>query len=201
MSKKITDDQGNVYVQKKPFYKKWWVWLLSIVAVLLVVLYLIGSAAEDDADESQTALDSNPSALETTLVDMPVPEEIKDISDSLGEGFKEADDLVVEEMNYTGSVVSGIQMETDSYDDSLTAVLDNDGQVVRYQYNGSNSATLGLLLIAIDSSSKIDLAVSEDMANRSGKFEQGYSTDLYEYSLEYDPENPLFLFTMRVDKK
>lgn len=30
MSKKIKDENGNVYVQKKPFYKKVWFWLVVL---------------------------------------------------------------------------------------------------------------------------------------------------------------------------
>ena len=34
MSKKIKDENGNVYVQKKPFYKKVWFWLLVVIVVI-----------------------------------------------------------------------------------------------------------------------------------------------------------------------
>lgn len=36
MSKKIKDDNGNVYVQKKPFYKRVWFWILAIVVVIAI---------------------------------------------------------------------------------------------------------------------------------------------------------------------
>ncbi len=38
MSKKITDENGNTYVQKKPFYKKIWFWLLMIVLVAVAAV-------------------------------------------------------------------------------------------------------------------------------------------------------------------
>lgn len=44
MSKKITDENGNVYVQRKPFYKKWWVWVL----ILLFIFYFIGISTEGE---------------------------------------------------------------------------------------------------------------------------------------------------------
>lgn len=39
MAKKIKDDEGNVYVESKPWYKKWWVWVLAVI----VLLFIIGS--------------------------------------------------------------------------------------------------------------------------------------------------------------
>lgn len=35
MAKKIKDENGNVYVQKKPFYKRVWFWLLVIVLIFI----------------------------------------------------------------------------------------------------------------------------------------------------------------------
>ncbi|CAK1254395.1 hypothetical protein R55227_BLOPHJLP_01611 [Fructobacillus tropaeoli] len=34
MSNKITDENGNTYVQKKPFYKKAWFWIVVLVVVI-----------------------------------------------------------------------------------------------------------------------------------------------------------------------
>ncbi|MCI3027733.1 DUF4352 domain-containing protein [Desemzia sp. C1] len=67
MSKKITDDQGNVYVQKKPFYKKWWVWLL----LALLVFYFIGSSVPDERDNS----DNETTETETNADASSVPVE------------------------------------------------------------------------------------------------------------------------------
>lgn len=39
MSKKIKDENGNVYVKKTPFYKKWWF-------ILLVVLIAYGAVTK-----------------------------------------------------------------------------------------------------------------------------------------------------------
>lgn len=33
MSKKIVGDDGKTYVQKKPLYKRFWVWFIAIIAV------------------------------------------------------------------------------------------------------------------------------------------------------------------------
>lgn len=30
MSKKMKDEKGKTYIEKQPFYKKWWFWLIII---------------------------------------------------------------------------------------------------------------------------------------------------------------------------
>lgn len=36
MAKKITDQDGNVYIQKKPVYKR--LWFIILAAILLIVI-------------------------------------------------------------------------------------------------------------------------------------------------------------------
>lgn len=56
MSKKIVDANGNVYVQKKPFYKKWW----FITIIILVVLGYFGGRNSDKKEtKSSTAAKSS----------------------------------------------------------------------------------------------------------------------------------------------
>ncbi|WP_057802723.1 DUF5067 domain-containing protein [Pediococcus stilesii] len=47
MSKKIKDENGNVYVQKKPFYKRVWFWILAII-VVIGVGGAIGGGTDDN---------------------------------------------------------------------------------------------------------------------------------------------------------
>lgn len=54
MANKITDEQGNTYVQKKPFYKKVWFWIL-----IVLVLIIGGSAAGSDSDSPKKVADSS----------------------------------------------------------------------------------------------------------------------------------------------
>lgn len=35
MAKKIVDENGNTYVQKKPFYKRVWFWVLAVIVVII----------------------------------------------------------------------------------------------------------------------------------------------------------------------
>ena len=45
MSKKITDENGKTYVEKKPFYKKGCFWIVAVVAVIIIAA-VAGGAAE-----------------------------------------------------------------------------------------------------------------------------------------------------------
>ena len=45
MAKKIVDENGNTYVQKKPFYKRVWFWILAVI----VIAVIFGSAGGDKA--------------------------------------------------------------------------------------------------------------------------------------------------------
>lgn len=59
MSKKITDENGNTYVQKKPFYKRVWFWI-----VVVIVIILLGSMGGKKSDVKSTSSTSS-----TTKVD------------------------------------------------------------------------------------------------------------------------------------
>ncbi|MFT8955535.1 hypothetical protein [Liquorilactobacillus satsumensis] len=50
MSKKIQDENGNTYVEVKPWYKKWWVWVLAVV----VVIFLLGSFGGHDSSNAKS---------------------------------------------------------------------------------------------------------------------------------------------------
>ena len=55
MAKKIQDDDGNTYVAVKPWYKKWWVWVIIAVLVVLGFALLGGSDDSDTKSSSSSA--------------------------------------------------------------------------------------------------------------------------------------------------
>ncbi|MGT2666075.1 DUF4352 domain-containing protein [Streptococcus rifensis] len=79
MAKRIKDENGRVYVEKKPFYKKWWFILL---VVLLIVSPFLGKNAQNSTTNSSTAQkttttsnsqsEQTESNEETVTVDKPV---------------------------------------------------------------------------------------------------------------------------------
>lgn len=52
MAKKIRDENGNVYVQKKPIYKKWWFWLLSIILIISISSAIFGDESKNKDSNS-----------------------------------------------------------------------------------------------------------------------------------------------------
>lgn len=63
MTKKITDKNGDTYVEVKPWYKRWWVWVLAII----VLLFIIGSASggSDNSSSSKSSSSSKTSSAQT----------------------------------------------------------------------------------------------------------------------------------------
>lgn len=54
MAKKITDENGNTYVQKKPFYKKVWFWILIVIIVIVGIVMAGGEEKPTAKNESST---------------------------------------------------------------------------------------------------------------------------------------------------
>lgn len=54
MSKKIKDENGNVYVKKTPFYKKWWFILLVVLIAYGAVTKGGGSISSNNSTATQT---------------------------------------------------------------------------------------------------------------------------------------------------
>ena len=55
MAKKITDKDGKTYVQVKPWYKRWWIWVI----VVIIALFLIGSLTGNSESKSSSGSGSN----------------------------------------------------------------------------------------------------------------------------------------------
>lgn len=51
MSKKITGEDGKVYVEQKPFYKRVWFWIVVVVLVV-VIGGTLGSGSDDDSSSN-----------------------------------------------------------------------------------------------------------------------------------------------------
>lgn len=69
MSKKITDENGNTYVQKKPFYKR--VWFIVLVALFIVIgaVSTMGGGKDDSATKVPNSKASSSSSSKTTVAD------------------------------------------------------------------------------------------------------------------------------------
>ena len=66
MSKRITDENGKVYVEKKPFYKRKW----FIIIAAVIVIGVIASNSGGDKNE-----ESKPAETQQTVSETPAKEE------------------------------------------------------------------------------------------------------------------------------
>lgn len=53
MSKKIQHENGNTYVEMKPWYKKWWAWLLAVIVVIFIFGAFGGSNSKSNSSSKQ----------------------------------------------------------------------------------------------------------------------------------------------------
>lgn len=85
MGKKIKDENGKTYVEKKPFYKRVWFWILAVIVIFFVIGMFGGSDDEpktkDEATtESPSTTDDKPKVfkvgqtIEYNDIDMKVNE-------------------------------------------------------------------------------------------------------------------------------
>lgn len=91
MSKKITDENGNTYVQKKPFYKKVWFWVL-VVIIAGVAAGANGSGKTDNSsnkNESKTEKSASKKSSKS----------YQEILDEYSEKLKAATPGLIEEYN------------------------------------------------------------------------------------------------------
>lgn len=85
MAKKIKDENGNVYVKKTPFYKKWWF-------ILIIVLIAFGAIkGGSGTNSSKQSTSSNSSTQVTTSEETKNTEEATKAEHKIGEIVKVGD--------------------------------------------------------------------------------------------------------------
>ncbi|MGR3742149.1 DUF3862 domain-containing protein [Companilactobacillus sp. DQM5] len=55
MAKKIKDENGKTYVQKKPFYKRVWFWILAIIVIIIVASSMGGKKSNSNNSNSSSS--------------------------------------------------------------------------------------------------------------------------------------------------
>lgn len=63
MTKKIKKENENVYVAKKPFYKRVWFWVLAILAIIVIGGAIGGGSDPDTTSTSENSSSSNNKAI------------------------------------------------------------------------------------------------------------------------------------------
>lgn len=57
MAKEIKGEDGKTYVlkQKKPWYKRWWVWVIIVIVAIFIAGGALGDDDDDDSSDSSSA--------------------------------------------------------------------------------------------------------------------------------------------------
>lgn len=55
MAKKIQDENGNTFVEVKPWYKRWWIWVLTVVVIIIAIAALSGGKDDNSSTKNSTA--------------------------------------------------------------------------------------------------------------------------------------------------
>lgn len=120
---------------KKPFYKRWWVWV--IVVILLIGIFGPEGNTDNSTDDSQTTAQSQTTTTEPTDTEpedtqqtaAPV-EEPEEPADTMTMGQKNALGTALDYLDYTAFSRSGLisQLEFEGYStEDATFAVDNCG--------------------------------------------------------------------------
>lgn len=71
MAKKIQGDDGKTYVQKKPFYKRVWFWVLAIVVIIVVASQMNGGSDSNSSTTSDKTSSSKSSSASSSSEKVP----------------------------------------------------------------------------------------------------------------------------------
>lgn len=66
MAKKIKDENGNTYVQKKPFYKRVWFWVLAIILIIVIGSAIGGGSSFSDSSSTSSKTEQSSSKSSST---------------------------------------------------------------------------------------------------------------------------------------
>lgn len=83
MAKKIKDENGNTYVQKKPFYKRVWFWVLIVLVIIVAAGSIGGSSSSSNSSDSKSATSSSKSAPKIPATDTAALKSAQTYSDAM----------------------------------------------------------------------------------------------------------------------
>lgn len=118
MAKKITDENGNTYVQKKPFYKRVWFWLLAIVVIFVLIGSLGGSTKKTTNSKNSNSHTTSSKQADKKNVSLNQFNNLKvgDLSNNGngGTSYKDVETMFGKPSATTSSSIQGqtVQMDT-----------------------------------------------------------------------------------------
>ncbi|CAH0418953.1 DUF3862 domain-containing protein [Periweissella ghanensis] len=115
MSKKIVDENGNTYVQKKPFYKRVWFWIVIVVLVLIIGGSIGGGNKNKPVNkESNSKVSSNKKIITSEQFNNL---KVGDMSNNGngGTSYKDVESIFGKPNSTTSSSIQGQTVEMDTW--------------------------------------------------------------------------------------
>lgn len=97
MAKKIKDENGNVYVKKTPFYKKWW---FILIIVLIAFGAIKGGSGTNSSKQSTSSNSSTQVTTSKETVEKKASEETKNTEDATKAEHKIGEIVKVGDVEY-----------------------------------------------------------------------------------------------------
>ena len=97
MAKKIKDENGNVYVKKTPFYKKWW---FILIIVLIAFGAIKGGSGTNSSKQSTSSNSSTQVTTSEETVEKKASEETKNTDDATKAEHKIGEIVKVGDVEY-----------------------------------------------------------------------------------------------------
>ena len=97
MAKKIKDENGNVYVKKTPFYKKWW---FILIIVLIAFGAIKGGSGTNSSKQSTSSKSSTQVTTSKETVEKKASEETKNTEDATKAEHKIGEIVKVGDVEY-----------------------------------------------------------------------------------------------------
>ena len=97
MAKKIKDENGNVYVKKTPFYKKWW---FILIIVLIAFGAIKGGSGTNSSKQSTSSNSSTQVTTSEETVEKKASEETKNIEEATKAEHKIGEIVKVGDVEY-----------------------------------------------------------------------------------------------------
>lgn len=166
MPKKIKDANGNTYVQKKPFYKRFWFWILIVIVVGAVATNMNKSDKKTTSSDAKTESKKSASKSNSNKVNLKNFDTIT-LSETDGSTPGQVKQLFGKVANSTSeTTVEGLKSKTYTWSNVLDGSL---GSNVVIGFSNNHAIVKSISGLKIDRKKKISLSDFDSVQNNQTK--------------------------------
>lgn len=153
MSKKIKEENGNVYVVKKPFYKRVWFWVLAILAII-VIGGAIGSGSSSDTSSVSESKSNSSDKITSQNADFRKKFDTIVVGDLMSHGdggttLSDVEKTLGKPSTTSTQDVQGVQIKN--------YVWSKGGVSITVEFNGDKTVSKGITGFKFSRTPKFDL--------------------------------------------